>query len=165
KLRSGRASFTLIPQGSDLPLEVTRVFSIGNQKDSNIQITLIEKMDDIDDDYRVLEEFTFSNVVYPSTQKPRFESKVAISIIGDLTLELKDLTQGTTKMSLGIVLDTTTSQPTIDLGEVPQIDKMKTQTNIERETILKEIVLVVCPHCGTKNHQGITKCANCGGIL
>ncbi len=29
--------------------------------------------------------------------------------------------------------------------------------------IERERVLVICPYCGTKNEQGITTCANCGG--
>jgi hypothetical protein len=32
---------------------------------------------------------------------------------------------------------------------------------IERTTVEKVIVLVICPYCGSKNEQGITKCANC----
>ncbi len=31
--------------------------------------------------------------------------------------------------------------------------------------IERERVLVVCPYCGTKNEQGITTCANCGGDI
>ncbi|MCK5264566.1 MAG: zinc ribbon domain-containing protein [Candidatus Thorarchaeota archaeon] len=31
--------------------------------------------------------------------------------------------------------------------------------------IERERVLVICPYCGTKNEQGITTCANCGGDI
>lgn len=29
----------------------------------------------------------------------------------------------------------------------------------------KQLVLVVCPYCGHKNEQGITKCQNCGASI
>ncbi len=29
----------------------------------------------------------------------------------------------------------------------------------------KQLVLVICPYCGHKNEQGITKCANCGASV
>ena len=29
----------------------------------------------------------------------------------------------------------------------------------------KQLVLVVCPYCGHKNEEGITKCQNCGASI
>lgn len=29
----------------------------------------------------------------------------------------------------------------------------------------KRLVLVICPYCGHKNEQGITKCSNCGASI
>jgi len=29
----------------------------------------------------------------------------------------------------------------------------------------KQLVLVICPYCGHKNAQGITKCENCGASV
>ncbi len=29
----------------------------------------------------------------------------------------------------------------------------------------KQLVLVVCPYCGHKNEQGITRCENCGASV
>ncbi len=29
----------------------------------------------------------------------------------------------------------------------------------------KQLVLVICPYCGHKNEQGITKCENCGASI
>ena len=29
----------------------------------------------------------------------------------------------------------------------------------------KQLVLVVCPYCGHKNEQGITRCENCGASI
>jgi len=34
-----------------------------------------------------------------------------------------------------------------------------------RERIITERVLVVCPYCGAKNEQGITKCQSCDADL
>jgi len=34
-----------------------------------------------------------------------------------------------------------------------------------RERIITERVLVVCPYCGAKNEQGITKCQSCGADI
>lgn len=36
---------------------------------------------------------------------------------------------------------------------------------IHTEPAVREVVLVVCPFCGTKNPQGTTKCSNCGGRI
>ena len=38
-------------------------------------------------------------------------------------------------------------------------------TTISEREVVTERVLVVCPFCGTKNEQGITKCQNCKGDL
>jgi len=34
-----------------------------------------------------------------------------------------------------------------------------------RERIITEKVLVICPFCGAKNEQGITKCGSCGAEI
>lgn len=42
------------------------------------------------------------------------------------------------------------AQPSITIGTQPRI---------------REVVLVICPYCGTKNPQGTTRCSNCSGKL
>ncbi len=49
----------------------------------------------------------------------------------------------------------------LDIGDDDTIPNVTGDTRI----IERERVLVVCPYCGTKNDQGITKCTNCDGEL
>jgi hypothetical protein len=39
------------------------------------------------------------------------------------------------------------------------------QQVVTREREVREVVLVICPYCGTKNPQGTTRCSNCKGRL
>ena len=39
-----------------------------------------------------------------------------------------------------------------------QVEQVKT---VEQKTV----VLVICPHCGMKNEQGITQCENCKAMM
>ncbi|MFX1261161.1 MAG: zinc-ribbon domain-containing protein [Promethearchaeota archaeon] len=51
------------------------------------------------------------------------------------------------------------------LREVHTIERVSTPEKImERERIV-ERVLVVCPYCGHKNEQGMSKCAQCGADI
>lgn len=34
-----------------------------------------------------------------------------------------------------------------------------------RSEIVKEVVLVICPHCGQRNDAGTRKCSNCGASI
>lgn len=43
-----------------------------------------------------------------------------------------------------------TAQPSLTIRTEPQI---------------REVILVICPYCGTKNPQGATRCSNCDGKL
>jgi hypothetical protein len=43
-----------------------------------------------------------------------------------------------------------TAQPAVTIRTEPQV---------------REVVLVICPYCGTKNPQGTTRCSNCDGRL
>lgn len=43
-----------------------------------------------------------------------------------------------------------TAQPSLTIRTEPQV---------------REVVLVICPYCGTKNPQGTTRCSNCDGRL
>ncbi|MFX1563678.1 MAG: zinc ribbon domain-containing protein [Promethearchaeota archaeon] len=36
---------------------------------------------------------------------------------------------------------------------------------VVREREIREVVLVVCPYCGTKNQQGTTHCSKCGASI
>lgn len=43
-----------------------------------------------------------------------------------------------------------TAQPSLTIHTEPQV---------------REVILVICPYCGTKNPQGTTRCSNCKGKL
>jgi hypothetical protein len=43
-----------------------------------------------------------------------------------------------------------TAQPSLTIRTEPQV---------------REVILVICPYCGTKNPQGTTRCSNCDGRL
>lgn len=39
------------------------------------------------------------------------------------------------------------------------------QQHIQTREIVREVVLVICPHCGQRNEFGIQKCQNCGAAI
>ncbi len=62
----------------------------------------------------------------------------------------------------GIILLAMLFITALDIGD--DGDSTPTATGDTR-VVERERVLVVCPYCGTKNEQGISKCTNCDGEL
>ena len=52
------------------------------------------------------------------------------------------------------------AKPVPEPEPIPEADPTSSKI-IERTTVERVIVLFMCPYCGAKNEQGITKCANC----
>jgi hypothetical protein len=47
----------------------------------------------------------------------------------------------------------------------PVTHQPREQTQVIREREVREVVLIVCPYCGTKNQQGVLRCSNCDARL
>ena len=65
-------------------------------------------------------------------------------------------------VAAGIILLAMLFITALDIGD--DDDPIPTVTGDTR-VVERERVLVVCPYCGTKNEQGVSKCTNCDGEL
>jgi hypothetical protein len=64
-------------------------------------------------------------------------------------------------------LENDTQKPVEEMDEEELVEAME-RLGIKSISLTdeeKQLVLVVCPYCGHKNEQGITKCENCGASI
>lgn len=64
-------------------------------------------------------------------------------------------------------LETDTNKSVEEMDEKELVEAMERLgiKSISLTNEEKQLVLVVCPYCGHKNEQGITKCENCGASI
>ena len=64
-------------------------------------------------------------------------------------------------------LENDTQKPVEEMDEEELVEAME-RLGIKSISLTdeeKRLVLVICPYCGHKNEQGITKCENCGASI
>ena len=64
-------------------------------------------------------------------------------------------------------LESDTKKPVDEMNEEELVEAMERLgiRSISLTDEEKQLVLVVCPYCGHKNEQGITKCEKCGASV